>query len=106
MSSAWRTVSPSIVSAGPGGWPVDVTIASNPARVYADEPPFSAAMSLPCNLVRLNPDPASLTKKAGGLIFAVAVICASTPRTVHSAHHARVDHWAPPSDPPPAPRTP
>src|SRR5260221_13543204 len=98
MSSEWTIVSPSMVSAGPGGGPVDVTIAPNPARGSAGEPPFSAAVSLPCNLVRLNPDPASLTKNAGGLIFAVAVMCASTSRTVQSVDNDDVDHWASSSD--------
>src|SRR5258708_574815 len=94
MSSEWRIVSPSMASAGPGGCPVDDTIASNPVSVSAGELPFSAAMSLPWSLVRLKPDPASLTKNEGGLIFAVAVICASTSCTLQSVHSDRLDHCA------------
>ena len=68
------------------------TIASKLASVSAGDVPLSAAMSLPCSFPKLNPDPANLTKKAAGLIFAVAVMWASTSRTVQSEHNDDVDH--------------
>src|ERR1700730_1352893 len=80
-----------MVSAGPGGCLTDVSTASKRARVSAGESPLCTAISLVCNLVRLNPDASSLGKNAGGVIFAVAVMWATTSRTVHSLHNEGMD---------------
>src|SRR5580700_10071297 len=99
MSSAWMIVSPSMVSAGPGGCLVDVTTAWKRSRVSAGEPPRSVAMSFACNRVRLNPDTASRGKNVAGVILAVAVMWATTSRTVQSWLSVFVDHWSSPSPP-------
>jgi hypothetical protein len=92
MSSAWTIVSPSHVSVGPGGCFDELTSAVNRARVSAGELPLSVAMSFDCMLLRLNPDVIILPKNCGGLIFAVAVMWASTSRTVQSVHSDAVAH--------------
>ena len=65
-----------------------------PRQRVRPEPPRSAATSFPCRALKRNPDPANLPKNVGGVIFAVAVMCASTSRTVQSAHRDLVDHCA------------
>src|SRR5580765_3657671 len=92
MSSEWTTTSPSQVSSGPGGCFVEVSTASKRSSVSAGDVPRSTAMSLSCSLARLKPDASSLGKNAGPAIFAVAVMCARTSRTVHLLHSEGVAH--------------
>jgi hypothetical protein len=52
-------------------------------------------MSLLCMPVKLNPDASSLPKNAGGVVLAVAVMWATTSRTVHSPHSEGAAHcWS------------
>src|SRR5260370_24315480 len=90
MSSAWTIVSPSQVSAGPGGCLTEVSTTSKLASVSAGESPGCAAAPFSCSLSKLNPKAASLPKNAGGVIEAVEVIWATMSRTVHWPHNDRL----------------
>jgi len=95
MSSACTIVSPSQVSAGPGGCLTEVTTASKLRIVSAGEEPRYAATPASCSLSKLNPEPASLAKKAGGVRLAADVMWASTSRTVHRLHSEPVAQSSP-----------
>src|SRR5579862_6125597 len=92
MSSEWMITSPSHVGLGPGGCLDESTSALNRANASAGELPRSRAMSLRCMLVMLKPDAISFGKNAPPLILAVAVMCATTSRTVHSVHSVGAAH--------------
>src|SRR5215472_15747721 len=74
MSSEWTRTSPSIVAGGPGGRPLELTIASNRAKVSAAEDPDWAAMPLACSDSNLNPLLASLGRNDAGVMLAVALM--------------------------------
>src|SRR5215471_14232393 len=74
MSSEWTSTSPSIVVGGPGGWPLELTIASNRASVSAADAPAWAAMPLACSDSNLNPLLASLGRNDAGVMLAVALM--------------------------------
>src|SRR5580700_2160557 len=95
MSSACTIVSPSHVSAGPGGCLTEVSTASNRVMVSAGEEPRFAATPLAWTLSKLNPEPIILAKKAGGVRLAADVMCASTSRTDHWPHIEGVAHSSP-----------
>ena len=56
---------------------------------------LTSALSMPfdCTLAKLNPDMTKLPMNCGGVILAVAVICASTSRTVQPVHSDGAAHW-------------
>jgi hypothetical protein len=56
------------------------------------EAPLSVVMSLACIRPKLKPEPINLGKKEAGVTFAVAVMWASTSRTVQSLHRDGVAH--------------
>src|SRR5215467_6932419 len=73
-SSEWTSTSPSIVAGGPGGRPLELTIASNRASVSAGDDPAWAAMPLACSDSNLNPLLASLGRNVAGVMLAVALM--------------------------------
>src|SRR6202050_1746345 len=90
MSSACTMVSPSQVSAGPGGCLTEVTMASKCASVSAGELPRCPATPFSCSLSKLNPDAASLPKNTGGVMVAAEGRGASTSPTDHGLHSEAV----------------
>src|SRR5215469_152689 len=99
MSSAWTIVSPSQESTGPGGCLTEVSSAWKRRKVSAGVAPLSAATFLSCSRSKLNRAPASLTRNAGGVIFAVAVMWATTSRTVQEPQREGLAHWSGPMAP-------
>src|ERR1700737_2407735 len=51
-------------------------------------------MPFDCTLAKLNPDRTKVPINCGGVILAVAAMCASTSRTVQSVHSDGAAHWA------------
>ncbi|GAA4998470.1 hypothetical protein GCM10025734_32130 [Kitasatospora paranensis] len=92
MSSACTTVSPSQLSTGPGGCATESARAANAARVSAGVPAVSAAMSREAITSNRNPAPAIFRKKPGGVVRAVAVMCARVSRTVRPGQSEAVAH--------------
>src|SRR5450755_3003432 len=84
--------SPNQVSVGPGGWFDELTSVVKRASVSAGERPFSASMPFDCMLAKLNPDMTKLPTNCGGVILAVAAICASTSRTLQLVHNDGAAH--------------
>ena len=68
---------------------------ANPSAGFA---PRWAAMSLACMRPKLNPEPISLGKKLPPVIFAVAVMWATTSWTVHLVQSDVADHCSSESD--------
>ena len=86
MSSLCTIVSPSQVAVGPGGCFTEVSTDSKLARVSAGLAPRCAATPFSWTLSKLNPEPISWPKNAGGVSLAAEVMWASTSRTVQSPH--------------------
>ena len=79
---------------GPGGRLVEDTMARKCANVSFASAPLCSAMPLAWSRSNLNPEPTSLGKKVAGVMDAVAVMCATTSRTVQPGQSEAVDHCA------------
>ena len=87
MSSPCTIVSPSQEAAGPGGaLRVSTRERYSATRSASLRPALTWSMSLRVRAWKLKPVPINLPKKRGGVISAVAIMCATTSRTVQPVH--------------------